>query len=68
MVSNIACFAINRPFGKQAWSIPTEHHMCKNFHCYPSSLTLNTFFHPFMVTTQIAVLTGHGATACNLTF
>ena len=25
-------------------------------------------FHPVMTTTQIAVLTGHGATACNLTF
>ena len=29
---------------------------------------LHTHFHPFMATTQIVVLTGHGATACNLIF
>jgi hypothetical protein len=28
---------------------------------------LNTF-HPFMATTHIVVLTGHGATACNVIF
>jgi len=30
--------------------------------------TVTHIFHPFMATTQIAVLTAHGATACNLIF
>ena len=30
--------------------------------------TVTHIFHPFMATTQIAVLTAHGATACNFIF
>jgi hypothetical protein len=53
-------------YGKQAWSIPTECHVCTSFHCYPFSLMLYTFFHPVMATTQIVVLTGYSSTAFNL--
>ena len=44
---NTVYFTIYWAYGKQAaWSIPTECHVCTNFHCYSFSLTL-TLFSPF---------------------
>ena len=43
-VSNTVCFTIYWAYGKQTCSVPTECHVCTNFHCCPFSLRLNTFF------------------------